>query len=277
MNSTSVYVAATQKQKSTTSYFGVCVRGKRARKMKEYSGIYQGNSRMETQLKALIHGINLAEDADEVLLYSETKFLDSFLDGTVETWELADWCKGNGQPIDCMELWQELHGLIAEKNVKLLKPKAKKDMAPAKKLMDGEKNKPEIFTNLYLGSLSEKFATEEPVSELKQEEADLIVEEIMREHSADLDQTATDNLISKAKASAVASNAKEKESPKMQVAGKKLAEDKSSGLEISLDEKTLQECEALFQELGMDTETAVKIFLKQSLRNKAIPFYLEIK
>ena len=41
---------------------------------------------------------------------------------------------------------------------------------------------------------------------------------------------------------------------------------------ISIDEKTKKEAQKLFADFGMDLSTAVNIFLRQAIRENAIPF-----
>lgn len=263
LKSVNVCVAATQKQKSKTAYFGISMTRKQGKKTAEYSGMFQAESRMETQLKAMIHSLNLVEDAEEIILISDSKFVDSFLDGTVSTWELADWCKGNGKTIDCAECWKELNGLVESLNVTFQKPKNKKEMAQANKLMNGEKDKPEVFTALNLGSLSN-----DSEGIYDQESTDFIVNEIKREVTSELNQEETDDLIAKAIAKAIAIS---------NTANTAQGKNGGAGLLVDIDEKTLAECDAFFQELGLDTATAVKLFLKQSLRSQSIPFQLKLE
>ncbi len=41
---------------------------------------------------------------------------------------------------------------------------------------------------------------------------------------------------------------------------------------VSIDEETKKKAQALFADLGMDLSTAVNIFLRQAVRENAIPF-----
>ena len=44
---------------------------------------------------------------------------------------------------------------------------------------------------------------------------------------------------------------------------------------IKIDVQTKKEAQELFKELGMSLSTAINIFLKQSIRERGIPFYIE--
>ena len=43
---------------------------------------------------------------------------------------------------------------------------------------------------------------------------------------------------------------------------------------IKIDEKTKRKAQKLFKDLGLSLSTAINIFLKQSIREKGIPFYI---
>lgn len=43
---------------------------------------------------------------------------------------------------------------------------------------------------------------------------------------------------------------------------------------IKIDEKTKKEAQELFKDLGLSLSTAINIFLKQAVREKGIPFYI---
>lgn len=43
-------------------------------------------------------------------------------------------------------------------------------------------------------------------------------------------------------------------------------------ISFSIDEKVKREAEKLFEKLGLTTEEALNIFIKQSVREKGIPF-----
>lgn len=257
--SATTWVAAVLKPQTNVACFGVVSSKKHARKPLEHSGIFQSEGRTATQLKALIHAIYLSEPAEALTVYCDSNVVDSFSSGTVGTWELADWCKGNGKPIENADLWQELSNLIEQRCITLLRPKSPKEMSVANKLMNLEKTKPELFINLNLGNLSDKYKVETAVSELTQEETDKIIATVLSATAksrlvAQSNHAATQQVLS-AIAPATAGN---------------------GGLTIDLDAKTLAECEALFGQLGLDTKTAVKMFLKQSLRSKSIPFDLKL-
>ena len=43
---------------------------------------------------------------------------------------------------------------------------------------------------------------------------------------------------------------------------------------IKIDEETKKEAQKLFKDLGLSLSTAINIFLKQAIREKRIPFYI---
>ncbi len=43
-------------------------------------------------------------------------------------------------------------------------------------------------------------------------------------------------------------------------------------IRVRIDESTKQAADSLFQDLGMDTSTAIRIFLRQSVKRGGLPF-----
>ena len=48
-------------------------------------------------------------------------------------------------------------------------------------------------------------------------------------------------------------------------------------MKIEIDDKVKKDADKLFKELGLDTNTAINIFLKQSINKRAIPFRVKNK
>ncbi|WP_297295563.1 type II toxin-antitoxin system RelB/DinJ family antitoxin [uncultured Brachyspira sp.] len=46
-------------------------------------------------------------------------------------------------------------------------------------------------------------------------------------------------------------------------------------MQIEIDDELKKDADKLFSELGLDTNTAINIFLKKSINNQAIPFKIE--
>ena len=46
-------------------------------------------------------------------------------------------------------------------------------------------------------------------------------------------------------------------------------------MKIEIDNKVKKDADKLFKELGLDTNTAINIFLKQSINKRAIPFRIK--
>jgi addiction module antitoxin, RelB/DinJ family len=46
----------------------------------------------------------------------------------------------------------------------------------------------------------------------------------------------------------------------------------NTNINIRIDSTTKEEAELLFKDLGMNMSTAINLFLKQSIRNKGLPF-----
>lgn len=48
-------------------------------------------------------------------------------------------------------------------------------------------------------------------------------------------------------------------------------------LQVRIDTDTKKQADALFNELGLDTSTAIRVFIKQALKRQAIPFSIQAK
>lgn len=48
----------------------------------------------------------------------------------------------------------------------------------------------------------------------------------------------------------------------------------NTNINIRIDTKTKKEAEELFKDLGLNTSTAINLFLKQCIRDKGVPFYI---
>ena len=48
-------------------------------------------------------------------------------------------------------------------------------------------------------------------------------------------------------------------------------------MKIEIDDKVKKDADKLFKELGLDTNTAINVFLKQSINKRAIPFRVKNK
>lgn len=46
-------------------------------------------------------------------------------------------------------------------------------------------------------------------------------------------------------------------------------------MKIEIDDKVKKDADKLFKELGLDTNTAINIFLRQSINKRAIPFRIK--
>lgn len=270
----SLYVAAVLKPQSEVAYFGITASKKHARKPLENSGTFRSKGRTETQLKAMIHGIYLAEGAETLTVYTESSVFDQFTNGTVGTWELADWCKGNGKPIEHADLWEELSRLVETRNINFEKPKSKKEMTQVQQLVASEKNKSEEFMNLYLGELTVKYATETENSELMQVELELFQGIEKKDENSNKEKKTTSKTHNTTETKA---KPQQVSSASIQAKQLEFSEVGTKSLNVEFDAETLKSYDDFFQELGLDTKTAVKIFLKQAYRSKSIPFDLTLK
>jgi len=52
---------------------------------------------------------------------------------------------------------------------------------------------------------------------------------------------------------------------------------KSALIQVRVDEETKKEADALFADLGMDTATAIRVFLRQAIQGRGLPFEVRIQ
>lgn len=50
----------------------------------------------------------------------------------------------------------------------------------------------------------------------------------------------------------------------------------TKSLQVTIDATDREEAESIFKELGLDTSTAVRLFIKSVIRTRSIPFPLDI-
>ncbi len=48
-------------------------------------------------------------------------------------------------------------------------------------------------------------------------------------------------------------------------------------MKITINDKTAAEAKELLDEMGMDIRTAVNVFLRQMIREKGLPFFVEVR
>lgn len=314
MKTNTIYVNAVLIPQTDVACFAIAAGKSKGKKLDEFTGTFQSKGRVATQLKAMIHGINSTEEAETLEVYTDSAVFDNFADGTVGTWELADWCKGNGQTIDHADLWQELNALVEKKSITFRKGKTDKTMSVVNNLLKKAKKNPQPFMTLNLGALTEKYAHDttkiqevpENLIEIKELESEIVAEKTETTAKTKRGRPARKNKISE-KVATIQENIEiplevapvimekpaKKSRKKQEVTTKSQEKEvttalpaialeigetsqKPAGLVVDVDEKTKKECDKFFAELGLDTETAVKIFLKQSLRSKSIPFDLKL-
>ena len=51
---------------------------------------------------------------------------------------------------------------------------------------------------------------------------------------------------------------------------------KNTSVTIRMDNKTKEEAQSIFSDLGMDMSTAINVFLKQTIRHRGFPFELSL-
>lgn len=75
------------------------------------------NNRME--IMSVIHGLSKTPEGEDVFIYSDSKYVtDAFNQGWIRKWVRNGWKTSTGSPVKNPDLWKELSGLVASRNVR---------------------------------------------------------------------------------------------------------------------------------------------------------------
>ena len=97
-------------------------------KCKEYSGYNPETTNNRMELTAVIEGIKLLKEPVELTIYSDSAYtVNAFLEDWISGWILRGWRTAGKKPVQNIDLWQELLGLIKDHKVTWVKVKGHAD------------------------------------------------------------------------------------------------------------------------------------------------------
>lgn len=84
------------------------------------------NNRME--IYAVIAGLRCLKEKCKVNIYSDSAYtVNAFNQHWIDNWIKSGWKKADGKPVLNAELWQELHSLVRQHEVRFIKVKGHAD------------------------------------------------------------------------------------------------------------------------------------------------------
>lgn len=257
MSAITIYATGVHKQKlDFTSYCLGILKG-RAKKPKEIIGQLSSKSRAESQLNILLYAIQLAtEDSqvEEIKVISDLPQIIKITDGTIDQWESEDWLK-NKKPIPQADLWKEIFTALQKFDLTFLAPeegdtKMEKIVKSAKEDSIQKKTPTAIFEEVAETSVEiQEEVPEVSVQEMDEPPVNTAEETPMVEVVEEVVPLATENPVA----------------------------EESNYTSLQVSKKLAKDCEILFEEIGLDVETAVTMFLKASLRKKGLTLDLTLE
>lgn len=301
--STKIYTTAVHKPKENHGIFAYTV-FRESKKPVEKTIQFECESRIELQLNALIQSITAVKsssDLQEAILITDFALVKQILDGTAYEWERNDWVKDKDQEVPCSSLWQKLLDLVDEYNIgfeladksdetiKIL-TKAVKDKGPKntksqgngkilkiseskipetmEELVESEKKETPKNDKVEKVTKSKKVpVTAQPVEKINispEKEKNTLPETSVPE---EMTEFSSPSIVEKRVKSSTVSNT---------VIGDSVLPQSVENV-INVNSELKKQCEVLFQEIGLDLDTAVTLFLKHSLRKNGLTLDLKLK
>lgn len=271
-----IYATGKYKPKEKVGCSGYKVFKGSSQKPTEKVSQFDSESKIFTQLSALIQSISTIKkekNVDEVKLFTDFSLIQDFLNGSVLEWERNNWARTSGRPIPHAELWKELSDLCVEYNIQMIATEDADDkMADLSKKVQNESKKP-------MKTPAKKETKPKAKTEVKKNSAPPVVKEVAEK----VKETPKKSTAKKGK---VATKPVKKEvapiptpvtepAPKKETVVEKVVAT-STEPTVKIDADLLKNCETLFGELGLDVNTAITMFLKDSLRKKGLNIDLKL-
>ncbi len=272
MSTIQIYATAKHKQKENVGCSAFHVFNEKTEKSTEKVNQFDSEGKIFTQLSTLIQSISSVKkekDVDEVKLYTDFSLIQDFLNGSVMDWERNNWARESGRPIPHAELWKEFSDLCVEYNIQLIATEeTDKTMADLSKKVLNESRKVKKPT----ARKGKQAKTKEiPVAPVVEEVAEK-VKEIPKKSTAKKEKVAPKT---PPKEEVPVPTPVPVTAPVQEAVVEKVVATNSNSTVI-LDAELLKNCDVLFEEIGLDTQTAITMFLKDSLRKQGLTLDLKI-
>lgn len=146
MSSATIFVTATHKIKENYGYFAVSMLKKRAKQPVDVTGQFESESKVKTQLYAMIQGLTLAKtipDLEELTIVTDFSQVSKITDGTLDIWAESNWMKTKNKPFPFAQQWKDIFDLINTLDVFFKEPdESDEKMKHTLSLMKLEQKKP---------------------------------------------------------------------------------------------------------------------------------------
>lgn len=271
-----IYATGNHKGKEEKGHFAFSIYKKNAKKPMDQVGEFESETKTSTHLTILIRSIKQAEEtvkAEEYTIITDFPLVKKFMDGSIEELESNDWKKGP-RTIPFATMWAELYNLTQEYNITY--KEADKDdekmkhlaklIKYGKKSTEKEKVTSRLARTMEQGKPQAYPMTPQPFLEIPESPSK---EEESVEHLEAPEEETTPisfDLIKNRVLGSTLTN--------VDLVGKVMEPDHSS---IKIDPKLRKECAVLFDEIGMELDVAINVFLKHCIRNQGFTFDLRLK
>lgn len=256
MSTIKLYTTAIHKQKENCGYYNISIWKNKAKSPVEINGVFDSKGRPETQIRTLITAIitvDQQESPEEMEIYCDLPMVEGIIDGSIETWQENKWYKSKGNKMPNAVLWQELYELLESMNLTFHMVDTS-DSKLASALKSIENHTKVALKPLKISAVKEKTAKESNKGK--------------KEAKKSPSKTQTTSV--KTAMKPTVKNASDTVKPSTQ------KETGATTEQVNLDSALKKQSDDLFQALGMDTETAVTMFLKHALRNQGIALDLNL-
>ncbi len=276
MSTITIYATAKHKQKENVGCSAYHVFNEKTKKSTEKVNQFVSEGKIFTQLSTLIQSISSVKkekDVDEVKLYTDFSLIQDFLNGSVMDWERNNWARESGRAIPHADLWKELSDLCEKYNVQLNATEVTDNkMADLSKKVQNESKNAKKSTAKTGKQVKEKAVVKEVSAPHVVEEKTEPVKETPKKSTAKKEKVAPKTPpkeeVPVPTPVPVPAPIEASTEPKKVVT--------STETSVKIDADLLKESETLFKEIGLDTQTAITMFLKDSLRKQGLTLDLKL-
>ena len=85
---------------------------------KEISGSEENTTNNRMELQACINALNFTKAGDNLIIYTDSKYLIDGIKSWIQKWKNNGWLTVNKKSVKNKDLWMKLDSLINDKNIK---------------------------------------------------------------------------------------------------------------------------------------------------------------
>lgn len=265
--SITIYAVGKHRRIEALGCYGISVYQHGKRKPENHSGHFDSTILAETHLKTLCHAVSLVEnpfDYSTIEIVTDFAVVDKFTSGLVIDWKNRDWVSKTNKPIASADLFAEFLKLYQDYPITFTIPDPKeKKLAVVQGVL--EKELKAIAKAVIQEDIDQPILKQNEKAFPKTDEVtDVVAENIVTKLTK---KGLEDSSVSTSEKESV-----EKLETIDQTIVKPITQTETTAIHIATTLK--DECEVLFEQMGLDVNTAVTMLLKQALRNKGLSIQL---